>query len=212
MAVFVLSESVGRFRDVCLSTIALTASLPLIFAAAVAVKLDSPGPALYKSRRVGRHGRPFNLLKLRTMRVIQDPSASLVTASSDPRITPVGSWLRHTKIDELPQLWNVIMGDVSLVGPRPEVQRYVDCYPEHFREILAVRPGLTDPAILQFFDEEALLAGQANPEQFYITDVLPKKIELYLEYVRGRSFAGDTRIMAETAKRIVRRVVGRREG
>jgi lipopolysaccharide/colanic/teichoic acid biosynthesis glycosyltransferase len=196
-----------RAFDVALASTGLAATWPLIGLAGVAVKLDSRGPMLYRSRRIGRFGRPFDLLKFRTMTDQQSASAPLVTASDDRRITRAGHWLRRTKIDELPQLWNVLVGDVSLVGPRPEVKRYVDCHPEAYREILRVRPGLTDRATLAFMDEEALLAGQQDPEGYYVREVMPKKIAFYLAYVRNPSLREDARIVALTASKLARRFV-----
>lgn len=194
-----------RFIDLALSSAGLLASWPVIIAAGLAVKLDSPGPVFYRSRRVGRHGKPFDLLKLRTMRVDQDPNAPLVTAGGDSRITRVGRWLRRTKLDELPQLINVLKGDVSLIGPRPEVERYVACYPAEYSEILEVRPGLADQATLRFIDEESILAEVEDPERHYIEEVLPKKIDLYLEYVRRPSLRADLSIIVETALHVARR-------
>jgi len=204
-------EPTKRALDVALASAVLAATWPLIGLAGVAVVLDSRGPMFYRSRRVGRFGRPFDLLKLRTMADRQSASAPLVTAGDDLRITRVGHWLRRTKIDELPQLWNVLVGDASLVGPRPEVQRYIDRHAEAYREILSARPGLTDRATLAFVDEEALLADQQDPEDYYVREVMPKKIALYLDYVRNPSLREDARIVALTASKLVRRLAsGRR--
>lgn len=167
------------------------------------VRLDSPGPALYRQQRVGRHGRLFTLYKLRTMRVTT--SGSLVTAASDDRVTRLGRRLRASKLDELPQLWNVIRGDMSLVGPRPEVPRYVSLWPDDLREeILSIRPGITDPVTAALRNEELLLGEAADPERFYIETLLPAKAKAYAEYVRRRSQLGDLRIMVQTFAAIVR--------
>jgi lipopolysaccharide/colanic/teichoic acid biosynthesis glycosyltransferase len=196
-----------RVTDVAVAAAALAIASPVIGAAIVAVKLDSPGPVLYRSRRLGKDAKPFDLLKLRTMSVSQADSAPQVTAADDDRITRVGRWLRRTKIDELPQLWNVLVGDVSLVGPRPEVQRYIERYPQEYREILRIRPGLTDRATLAYVDEERVLAGQPDAEQFYIAEVMPRKIRLYLEYVRNPSLREDFAILGRTAFKLVQRVL-----
>lgn len=195
-----------RTADIAFAATGLAVTWPLIGAAALAVITDSPGPALYRSRRMGLGGREFDLLKLRTMRAAP-AAAPLVTAASDNRITRVGRWLRRTKIDELPQLLNVVAGDLSLVGPRPEVKRYADKYPHEYSEILGVRPGITDRATLQFVDEEQLLASQSNPEEYYVTSVLPQKIDLYLRYVRNPSLVEDASILLSTAAKLARRLV-----
>ena len=196
-----------RACDIGVSAGVLAAALPVIGIAGLAVRLDSPGPALFRSRRVGQNGRSFDLLKLRTMAVAQDASAPQVTAGDDRRITRVGRWLRRSKLDEFPQLWNVLVGDVSLVGPRPEVQRYIDAYPEEYREILRIRPGLTDRATLEFVDEESLLAGQADPERYYVDQVMPRKLAQYLNYALTPSLLEDARILLETARRVIGRAL-----
>lgn len=185
-----------RLLDVAVSALALVITSPVLAAAAVAVKLESSGPAIYKGARAGRDGREFHILKVRTMRV--DPSGPGVTAGDDPRITRVGRFLRRTKIDEVPQLWNVLKGDMSLVGPRPEDPRYVAHYTPEQRQVLTVRPGITGPTALAFIDEEELLRG-GDPEATYVERVMPRKLAVDLDYVRGRSFGGDLRILGRTA-------------
>lgn len=189
-----------RLFDLLAATVGLLVLGPLMLLLALAVRLDSPGPALFRQQRVGRGGRPFTMLKFRTMRVAEsDGEGRQITVGGDPRITRAGQLLRGSKLDELPQLINVLWGDMSLVGPRPEVLRYVALYPADARaEVLSVRPGITDEAALEFRDESALLARAANPEQAYIEDVLPRKIALYQQYVRSRSFVGDLRILVRT--------------
>jgi lipopolysaccharide/colanic/teichoic acid biosynthesis glycosyltransferase len=194
---------VKRTLDICASALGLVLLSPLMLAIMAAVRWDSPGPALFRQVRVTRGGRHFQMLKFRSMRYQPQDSSAQITASGDTRITTVGALLRRTKLDELPQLWNVFRGDMSLVGPRPEVPRYVALYPEHLREvILSVRPGITDEASIFFRDEGALLAGAPDPEKKYINEILPVKLELYVRYVNERSFCGDLRIIARTIWRV----------
>lgn len=197
---------VKRGLDVMLSGTALLAAGPLIGAAGVAVYLETGLPILYRSRRLGRSGEPFDLLKLRTMHTRQDAAAPEVTAAVDPRITRVGRWLRDRKLDELPQLWNVLVGHISLVGPRPEVERYIKHYPQQYQEVLRVRPGLTDRATLEFIDEEAVLAAADDPEQHYIDVVLPQKIRHYQRYVRQASLREDLEILWQTGLGVLSKI------
>ena len=173
---------------------------PLLLLVAVAVKLGSRGPALFRHERVGFRGKPFRLLKFRTMRMGE--GGPELTRSGDDRITPLGRLLRATKVDELPQLWNVLRGEMSLVGPRPEVARYVDRYTAEQRRVLDVRPGITDWASIEFRDEEKLLAQADDVEQYYVTRVLPRKLALNLRYIDEMSVITDLRIMAVTAWRV----------
>lgn len=194
-----------RLFDVVVALISLALLAPLMLLIAVAVRLDSPGPALFRQVRVGRHGREFRLLKFRSM--VSDPAARgpLVTAAGDLRITRVGAVLRSSKLDELPQLLNVLRGEMSLVGPRPEVPRYVAAYPRGTRElVLSVRPGITDEASIEFRDESELLAAAPDPEARYIGEILPRKLEIYSRYAREHSFFGDLRIIWRTALRVLR--------
>jgi lipopolysaccharide/colanic/teichoic acid biosynthesis glycosyltransferase len=171
-----------RALDVSGSLLALVVLSPVLIAAAVAVRVASGSPILYRGERVGRHGRHFLLLKFRTMTVEADGPA--FTIAADPRVTRVGRVLRRSKVDELPQLVNVLRGDMSLVGPRPEDSRFVACYTRQQRQVLAIRPGLTSPAAVRYRDEEALLAAAADPEAYYVGHVLPAKLALDLAYVR----------------------------
>ncbi len=190
-----------RIFDIAVSLAGLLLLAPLLLALAVAVRLDSAGPALFRQERVGRHGRPFRIAKFRTMRPGAGP---LVTAGGDPRVTRLGAWLRHWKLDELPQLWNVLRGDMSLVGPRPEVPRYVAHYPDDLRRcVLSVRPGITDPAAVRFRHEEALLAAATDPERCYVEEILPAKLALYADYVARRSFATDLGVLGATVRVIL---------
>ncbi|MHA7600274.1 sugar transferase [Alicycliphilus sp. T452] len=191
--------------DVALSLIALALLWPLGLLAALAIRLDSPGPVFFRQERVGLRGRTFRIHKFRTMRV--HVSGPLVTASGDARITRVGRVLRRYKLDELPQLIDVLRGRMSLVGPRPEVPRYMALYPEAARgRILSVRPGITDPASIAFIDEEGILAAAPDAERAYVDTIMPIKQRHYLDYVEHRSMAGDLRILLCT----VGAVFGRR--
>jgi lipopolysaccharide/colanic/teichoic acid biosynthesis glycosyltransferase len=184
-----------RAFDLTVALLGLVVTSPVVLAAAIAVKLDSPGPAFYSGVRAGRDGRPFRIHKLRTMRPGPGPS---VTAGDDPRITRVGRFLRRTKIDELPQLLNVVKGEMSLVGPRPEDPDYVALYTPEQRRLLSVRPGITGAAALEFAAEEEMLRG-GDGERRYLEDVMPRKLALELRYLDRASFAGDLGILLRTA-------------
>jgi lipopolysaccharide/colanic/teichoic acid biosynthesis glycosyltransferase len=198
-----------RTMDIAFSAAGLSACWPLIAALGVAVKLDSKGSAFYRSKRVGREGREFYLLKLRTMSESDGEAGVQVTAGNDRRITRLGKVLRSTKLDELPQLINVLKGDVSLVGPRPEAPLYVDKFRNQYEKILTVRPGLTDRATLAFIHEEDILSGCTDPEKTYVEEILPQKIELYLEYVDKQNLKEDVAILAATAIRLLNRSIRR---
>lgn len=177
---------------------------PALLAIALWIRWDSPGPSLYRQQRVGRGGALFTIYKFRTMHQWLEAGAEL-TVGHDPRVTRAGTLLRRYKLDELPQLINVVRGDMSLVGPRPEVPRYVACYPEPLRRIvLSVAPGITDWASILYKDENAVLARSADPERAYIDTVLPTKLDYYVRYVRERSFWIDLQIIARTLVAIVR--------
>ncbi len=199
------SPRLKRAFDIAASALGLVLLAPLLLVAAVCVKLDSPGPAIYRQERVGRGGRRFRIHKFRTMRVADAASAgSGITVGADPRITRVGAFLRRTKLDELPQLVDVLAGDMSLVGPRPELPAYVAGYPADVRaKVLSVRPGITDLASLRFRDESALLARSPDPEREYRQVVLPAKLELACEYVDTATFAGDLRLIGLTLRTLV---------
>lgn len=195
-----------RAFDLVASAAGLVMASPIIVAAALAVKLESPGPAFYSGPRAGLDGRPFRIHKLRTMRT--GHAGPAVTAGDDPRITRVGRFLRRTKVDELPQLLNVLKGDMSLVGPRPEDPKYVALYTPEQRAVLTVRPGVTGLTVLQYIDEEELLRG-GDPESTYVTKVMPLKLAVDLRYVRAASFTGDLKILGETFLAVVVRAVRR---
>jgi len=197
-----------RLFDIVAAGIGLVLLSPLLLALALWVRLDSPGPVLYRQQRVGRNGVLFDILKFRTMkrRACADANAdSQLTVGRDPRITHAGRFLRHYKLDELPQLINVMQGSMSLVGPRPEVPRYVECYPAAVRAtVLSVAPGITDLASILYKEESEVLGRAANPEQAYVETILPVKLEYYQRYVRERSFWLDLRIILRTLAAIVR--------
>lgn len=193
-----------RVLDVTLSAAGLVVLSPLLLLAALLVKLDSPGPAVFTQVRVGRRFTPFVIYKFRTMRT-DGPGGRPISVGDDPRITRVGRWLRRTKIDELPQLFNVLKGDMSLVGPRPELPRYVEMFRDDYAEVLQVRPGLTDPASIKYRNEAALLARSAAPETEYVERILPDKIRLAREYVRRASVATDLSLMIRTLAGLARR-------
>ena len=172
---------------------------PLMLLIALWIRLDSSGPILFRQRRVGRYGKLFEVLKFRTMVVDAEMQGLKITVEKDSRITKPGYFLRKYKLDELPQLFNVILGDMSLVGPRPEVLEYVDCYPENLREkILSVRPGITDRASIEYRDENRLLDGSSNPEKTYIEEILPAKLTFYSEYVDKQNFFLDIYLIIKT--------------
>lgn len=186
-----LYRIVKRSMDALLSLVGLIAFSPVLLLAALAVKLSSRGPVLFRQERVGRNFQPFRILKFRTMVVDAPKLGAQITAGADPRITPVGRFLRKWKIDELPQLFNVLIGDMSLVGPRPEVPRYVEMFREDFRYILVVRPGITDPASIKYRDEAEVLANSSDPERMYVERILPDKLAIAREYVRSASISRD---------------------
>jgi lipopolysaccharide/colanic/teichoic acid biosynthesis glycosyltransferase len=193
-----------RAFDAAAAAVGLILLGPVLAAAAIAIRLDSPGSVFFAQQRVGRDFQPFRIYKFRTMTADADRRGGLITAGADPRITRVGRWLRKTKIDELPQLFNVLVGEMSLVGPRPEVPKFVEMFHDDYRVILSVRPGLTDPASVKYRDEATMLASSANPEQEYVDRILPDKIAIARSYLARASFAGDLAILARTLLRIAR--------
>ena len=202
-------DELKRVLDVVAATIGLIVLSPVIAIAALAVRLDSPGPVVYAGERVGLNGRVFRMFKLRTMRTGADAQGS-VTVARDPRITRVGRVLRRLKIDELPQLANVVIGDMSIVGPRPDTPEYVRLYDQRQRGLLKVRPGITSPASVQFHDEEELLRAAAQngrtSADVYRDVIMPKEIEIDLEYVEHRSFRTDLGVVLQTAGLVLRRI------
>jgi lipopolysaccharide/colanic/teichoic acid biosynthesis glycosyltransferase len=195
-----------RLFDWVLSSLGLLALSPLLLAIALLVKLDSPGPVFFRQERVGRYGRPFRIHKFRTMRHDPVGAGPQITVGADARITRVGAFLRASKLDELAQLIDVWLGDMSLVGPRPEVPRYVAHYPADLRDkVLSVRPGITDIASIEYRDESAVLARASDPEQAYLREVLPHKLMLAARYVDRSSLALDVWLILRTIGAIVRR-------
>ena len=193
-----------RLFDILAAGCGLLLLAPVLLAIALWIRLDSPGPALFRQRRVGRHGRLFDIYKFRTMADRPDDGRQL-TVGQDPRITRAGRFLRRTKLDELPQLLNVLEGTMSLVGPRPEVPRYVDHYPPAVRQtVLSVAPGITDLAAILFKDENDILGHAPDPERAYVETILPVKLEYYQRYVRERSFWLDLHILFRTLAAILR--------
>lgn len=188
-----------RAIDAVASGIGLLLLSPFLVAIALWIRLGSRGPVFYRQVRVGRWGVPFRIFKFRTMVVDAEARGLQITVGErDPRITGAGHFLRKFKLDELPQLINVLIGDMSLVGPRPEVPRYVQMYSETQREVLRVRPGITDPASIAFRDENAMLAGEPDPERAYIEKIMPKKLEMNLEYLRCASVRNDLSVIFKT--------------
>ncbi len=193
-----------RALDLAVSVPALIALSPTLLVIAALVKAGGPGPIFYAQERVGRRGRPFRLYKFRTMVTDADKSGPAVTSSGDARITPLGRTLRKWKLDELPQLWNVVRGDMSLVGPRPEVRKYTDIFRDDYSEILEISPGITDYAALEYRDEEEVLARYPDAEEAYTSVVLPEKIALYRQYLRDMGFRSDLKIIFRTIREVIR--------
>lgn len=192
-----------RAFDTAAAALGLWLLAPVFVLVAVAIWAYDRGPVFFRQERVGLHGEPFRIHKFRSMRVSN--SGSLVTSAGDDRITPIGRILRKTKLDELPQLIDVLMGTMSLVGPRPEVARYVELWGDDARdEILSVRPGISDPAAIAYRNEQDELAAADDPERHYVDVILPRKVEMYRDYVRTRSFIGDLGVIFATFAAIVR--------
>lgn len=191
-----------RAFDFTASLIGLTLILPLMAVLALLIKLSDRGPVFYHSKRIGQNFKPFNLLKFRTMVVNADKIGPLVTKDGDPRITKIGRFLRKTKLDELPQLLNVIKGEMSLVGPRPEVEKYVNYFRKDYEEILKNKLGITDYAAIEFRNEDEILREFEDTEKAYIERILPEKIKLYKTYVKQVGFLTDLQIIFKTLWRI----------
>jgi len=195
-----------RLFDFIASFYGLILLSPIFVLAALWIKIDSRGPIFFRQERVGFQGIPFRIHKFRTMILDAEKKGKQITVGADSRITTVGNFLRKYKLDELPQLIDVLVGDMSLVGPRPEVPKYIDCYSDDEKhDVLSVKPGITDNASIEFRDENELLASSKDPEAAYINEVLPKKIALYRKYVRERSFFGDVAIIFKTIFLIIKK-------
>ena len=190
-----------RGFDLLCAAAGLLLLAPLLLAIALWIKFDSPGPVFFRQQRVGRFGAPFRIHKFRSMREDAPLRGPQITVGADPRITRVGHFLRRSKLDELPQLLDVLAGTMSLVGPRPEVPRYVAMYPAELRDkVLSVRPGITDPASIEFRDEGSLLARAADPERAYIEQVMPAKLRCAAQYVDHMSLMNDVRLIGATLR------------
>lgn len=192
-----------RAMDIVLSAAALCVLWPVLLLIALAIVVDDPGPVFYRQVRVGRGGKTFRIFKFRTMVVDADKKGLSITVGRDSRITRVGALLRKTKLDELAQLLNVLCGQMSFVGPRPEVPRYVELYTPYQRQVLLVRPGITDYASIAYRNENDLLAGADDPERMYIETIMPDKIELNMKYLREISPLTDVRLMLRTVLAVI---------
>ncbi|HCT94569.1 MAG: hypothetical protein A2X19_06850 [Bacteroidetes bacterium GWE2_39_28] len=189
--------------DILISTISIIIFLPIMLFISIFVMIFMPGPILFIQKRVGKGGEEFRLLKFRTMLVKPKESNDGFDAGDVSRVTSLGSILRKTKLDEIPQLFNVIKGDMSIVGPRPEVKKWTEVYPEKWKIVLTVKPGITDNASIHFRNEEEILASASNPEETYKNDILPVKLDYYINYVNNHSFWGDIAIIFKTLKQII---------
>ena len=187
-----------RIFDVVASGLGLVALSPLFFVLAIWIKRDSKGPVFYRQVRVGRNNKDFRIFKFRSMRVGADKGSLVTIGGRDPRVTRSGYWIRKFKLDELPQLINVFVGDMSLVGPRPEVRHYVDYWTPEQMHVLDVRPGITDPASIKFRNENELMEKAENPEKYCIEVIMQEKIKLYLEYVEKHNFFYDLGLIFKT--------------
>lgn len=193
-----------RLFDFVASSIGLLILFPFFILIALLIKVDSPGPVFYLQERVGKNRVLFKLFKFRTMRVGSDKAAAITIGARDSRITQIGFWLRKFKLDELPQLINVWKGEMSLVGPRPELKKFVDLYTPDQLQVISVKPGITDYASIQFKNENELLEGKADPIDFYIREIMPVKLELNLKYIQRQSFWLDIKIIFQTIFSIFR--------
>lgn len=191
-----------RLFDILFSLLLIIVLLPVFMVIAILVKIDSKGPVYYLQTRVGKGGTDFKLFKYRTMFVDSDKKGLLTVGHKDNRITKTGYYLRKYKVDELPQLFNVLKGDMSVVGPRPEVRKYVDLYNERQQKVISVQPGITDFASIEFVKENELLKNAEDPEQLYIKEIMPAKLNLNLKYIENRHFFKDLKIILLTIKAI----------
>lgn len=196
-------NSYTRILDLVISIFGLFIIFPFLLLIGFFIKIDSRGPVFYKQIRIGKGVKPFRLWKFRTMSVNSDKSGLLTVGMDDTRITSVGKWLRKYKLDEIPQLFNVIKNDMSLVGPRPEVPKYVSLYSEKQKKVLTVKPGITDYASIEYLCENELLKNSINPEKTYIEVILPSKIELNMKYIEKPVFKQYIYILFLTLKKIV---------
>ncbi|MBK8982141.1 MAG: sugar transferase [Ignavibacteria bacterium] len=194
---------IKRTFDIIFSFFGLLFLAPFILIISLLVKAGSKGPAFFIQSRVGRDNKDFGLYKFRSMKTDSDRSGLLTVGNRDPRITGAGFFLRKYKLDEMPQLLNILTGDMSFVGPRPEVRKYVDLYSDEQKKILQVRPGITDLASIKYRNENELLAGADDPEKYYINEIMPDKIRINLEYISDRSLFKDIKVILKTIKALV---------
>lgn len=190
------------FDFFCSLTLLVILALPLLVVS-ILIKLTMPGPVFFIQDRVGKNGKLFKLIKFRTMKVADGKTTGSFDAGDISRITPLGKYLRKTKVDELPQLINVIKGDMSLVGPRPEVKKWTDVYPERWEIVHKLKPGITDEASIMFRNEEEILKKALNPNEAYLNLILPQKLSLYINYVHNQSFLGDIKIILKTIGHVI---------
>ena len=197
-------NKVIRFFDFILSLVGLVILAPLFIVLSVWIKIDSIGPVFYKQIRVGQNGKDFGLFKFRSMVVDADKKGLITVGGRDPRITRSGYFIRKYKLDELPQLINVLVGDMSLVGPRPEVRKYVDLYTDEQQKVLSVKPGITDYASIEYMDENEILGKSTDPEKTYIEEIMPEKIKYNMKYIKNRSLIEYFKIIFLTVLKIIR--------
>ena len=194
-----------RVFDFLATSVGLIFLIPLFLIVAILIKLQDKGPVFFRQKRVGKDFKPFYIYKFRTMVVNAEKIGPPITKGEDPRITPLGKFLRKFKIDELPQLFNVLKGEMSLVGPRPEVSKYVELFKEDYKKILKIKPGITDYAAIYFRNEEEILKKYPDPEEGYIKEVLPKKIKFYYQYLANISFLTDLKLIFLTLWKIIKK-------
>lgn len=193
-----------RFFDFILSLVGLVVLAPILVVLAIWIKIDSKGPVFYKQVRVGQNGIDFGLFKFRSMVVDADKKGLITVGGRDPRITRSGYFIRKYKLDELPQLINVLVGDMSLVGPRPEVRKYVDLYTDEQQKVLSVKPGITDYASIEYMDENEILGKSSDPEKTYIEEIMPEKIKYNMKYIQNKNVSEYFKIIFLTLLKIVR--------
>lgn len=189
---------VKRLFDIIFSFFGVIFLFPLFLIIAILIKISSKGPIIFKQERVGKNFKKFYLYKFRTMIIEAEKKGSSITTANDPRITKIGKFLRKFKLDEFPQLINVLKGDISFVGPRPELEKFVEIYKDDYKEILKIKPGITDFAAISFKNENELIKDNENPEKYYIKEILPKKIELYKKYLNEMNIVLDIKLIIKT--------------
>lgn len=192
-----------RLFDILAAAVGLVVLSPLLLVTALVILVGDGWPVLFLHERVGRSGRMFRLVKFRTMTDLSNDDRNGFTPGERKRVTAIGRFLRRAKMDELPQLWNVLVGDMAIVGPRPEVRKWTAVYPERWALVHTVRPGITDPAAIAFRNEEEILAAADDPERTYRSEILPKKLDMYETYVKTRSFGGDLKLICRTLRALL---------